>query len=108
MGTIGADVSGAQSEADNALAIAEGLKGMTEDFSTSCEDAHSMFNGEPAVTGMDGFEVEYKSYMDEVQVQATDISDNIHAAGGEIGTTDDENREDFSGTYPGTLHLEIS
>ncbi|MBQ1083453.1 hypothetical protein [Nocardiopsis sp. B62] len=98
--TVSADVPGAQSGADEALAIADGLKGIASDFGTACDTAANMFKGKPTVTGMEQFESEYVGFMNEVQVQATDIADNIHASASEIGGTDDTNRSEFAGSHP--------
>lgn len=105
MPEISSDVPSSQSGADNTLSIADGLKGISEDFVTTCEDAENLLNGKPKVTGMDNFQVEYQTFMDSVQVQATDISDNIHASAGEIGNTDNENSENINAHSNGPLIL---
>lgn len=94
--TVGADVSSAQSGADNSLLVAEGLNGIAEDFVTACDDADALFSGTPKVEGMAAFQSEYQNFMDSVQVQAEEISDNIHDAAGEIGAADEVNRSEFS------------
>ncbi|MBE3000918.1 hypothetical protein IDM40_19800 [Nocardiopsis sp. HNM0947] len=97
--TTGANVPEAQTGADAALEVADGLRDLADDFDTLCEETHTLLSGEPEVTGMNDFQVEYKSYMDSVQSQADDIADNIHGAAGEIGGTDEENQDDLR-CYP--------
>ena len=46
------------------------------------------------------FQSEYQSYMNSVQSQAIDISDNIYSSAGEIGETDERNREGLASTSP--------
>ncbi|GAB3709849.1 hypothetical protein [Nocardiopsis oceani] len=95
MPNVEADIPSGQAGADNALTIAEGLKGMSQDFKTICDEADSMFSGEPAVDGMPEFQSEYQHYMDSVQSQANDISDNIYSSASIIGNTDADNMENI-------------
>lgn len=104
---IGADVPRAQAGAEDALAIGEGLRKIAEDFITVCDDAEAMFEGEPTVKGMGEFQSEYQHFLEGVQSQGEAIAENIEDSAGEIGGTDEQNREEFNNNDFGHHNLPV-
>ena len=102
MPDIGADVPSSQSWADNALSIAEDLKGVGTDFENAYTSADGILKGSPEVNGMNEFGEEYESFIKTVQNEAVVISDNIYSSASEIGNTDTENSENLRYNPDGT------